>query len=92
MVQNRGEALTDLLLNTIRDAFAWTVNELKQLYTDACVNGAYINVNMKDHLSNTLDLSLEFMNDSVIRDAAHRLELVCMHSTEGYKCDGQWVD
>ena len=55
------------------------------------MDGAYINVNISKHLSNSLDLSTDLMNDSVIWDGAHRLELACIHSKEGYQFDGQSV-
>lgn len=37
------------------------------------------------------NLPVELMNDSVIWDAAHRLELACKHAKEGYTVKGQKI-
>ena len=91
MVENGGEALTDLLIKTILDTFGWTVDDLRQRITGACVDGQYIHLNMRDHLANALNLPVTLMNESVIWDAAHRLELACEHAKEGYTVSGQRV-
>ena len=53
-------------------------------FSGACVDGQYIHLNLRKHLSDILHLPVEFMNDSVIWDAAHRLELACQHAKEGF--------
>ena len=69
----------------------WTNEILRERLSGACVDGQYIHLNLATHLSDILDLSLEFMNDSVIWDAAHRIELACEHAKEGYTAGGQRI-
>ena len=91
MVSNSGISLTRLLVNTILNTFEWKEEDLRERFTGACVDGQYINLNMRDHLADILNLPINLMDDSVIWDAAHRLELACQHAKEGYSIGGQRI-
>ena len=91
VVSNSGISLTRLLVNTILNTFEWKEEDLRERFTGACVDGQYIHLNMRDHLADILNLPINLMDDSVIWDAAHRLELACQHAKEGYSIDGQRI-
>ena len=84
VVSNSGISLRRLLVNTILNTFEWKEEDLRERFTGACVDGQYIHLNMRDHLADILSLPINLMDDSVIWDAAHRLELACQHAKEGY--------
>ena len=48
------------------------------------MDGQYIYLNLRKHLADILYLPLDLMNDRVMWDAVHRLELACHHAKEGY--------
>ena len=91
VTENCGLSLSQLLVNTITGPLEWTDDTLRERLSGACVDGQYIHLNLRKHLSDILHLPLEFMNDSVIWDAAHRLELACQHAKEGYTVGGERI-
>ena len=91
VLRNDGLSLTQLLIDTVTKALEWKDEVLRERLSAACVDGQYIHCNMKSHLADILNLPKEFTDDSVIWDAAHRLELACEHAKEGYSVSGQMI-
>ena len=75
VTENNGLSLSQLLMKTVNEPLDWTNDIPRERSSGACVGGQYIHLNLATHLCNILDLSLEFMTDSVIWDAEHRIEL-----------------
>ena len=86
-----GLPLTQLLVTTVNETLDWNKDTLRERFSGACADGQYIHLNLGDHLSEILHLPKDLMNDSVLWDAAHRLELACQHAKEGYSVGGQRV-
>lgn len=65
----------------------WTKRDLRERLTGVCIDGQYINLNIVSHLSDILSLPKELVDDYIIWDPAHRLELGCKNAKEGKKMD-----
>ena len=62
--------------------------ELWQRFTGGCFDGKYIHLNIRKQFSESLNLFVEFMDDSNSHGAAHRLELAWLVAKVG-KIDHQ---
>ena len=74
VLDNSGISLTKLLIDTVTETFG-REEDLRECLSGVCVDGQYIHLKLGTHLSNILQIPQNIMDDSVIWDAAHRLEL-----------------
>lgn len=91
VTENGGLPLTKSLVEIVYRTLNWNADILRERFSGACVDGQYIHLKLGKHLSDLLYLPEDLMDDSVIWDAAHRLELACQHAKEGYTVSGQRV-
>ena len=74
---HKGFNISQLILQVCSEGLNLSYEDLRQRISGACFDGQYINLNVKKYFSDSLHLPIDFMEDIIIWDAAHRLELVC---------------
>ena len=85
IIHHTGKKITEFIINSICDALDWKTKDLRECFMGACFDGQYLHLNVWDHIAEKLQLPLDLMIDSIIHDAAHRLELVVKVAKEGKK-------
>ena len=73
---HKGVDISELILNACTEELGLTNNTLRQRISGGCFDGQYFHLNVESHLSEKLSLPMDFFEDCLIWDAAHRLELV----------------
>ena len=73
---HKGIDVSTLILDACVGELGFTTNQLRQRISGGCFDGQYFHLNVQRHLSDMLELPVEFLEDCLIWDAAHRLELV----------------
>ena len=91
VLDNSGISLTKLLVDTVTETLNWREEDLRERLSGVCVDGQYIHLKLGTHLSNILQIPQNIMDDSVIWDAAHRLELSAKYAKVGKAIDGRIV-
>ena len=75
-LRSDGIYLTNLLITEICTLLNWSTADLRKQICGGCFDGQYLHNNVPRHISDKLDLPLSFLQESVIHDPAHRIELV----------------
>ena len=89
---HKGEDISNLLLQSCCEKLNLSIEDLRLRFTGACFDGQYVHLNVRDHFAEKMHLPLLFMEDSVIHDCAHRLELAVNDAKNGKKDrDEKWV-
>ena len=73
---HKGDAVSKLAIDACLDELGLTINELRERFTGGCFDGQYFHLNIDRHFSTMLKLPQKMLEESLIWDAAHRLELV----------------
>ena len=80
---HKGNHVSELILKVCSDQLNLSFEDLRHRISGACFDGQYIHLNVRSHFSEMLHLPVEFFEDSVIWDAAHRLELAYDNAKNG---------
>ena len=70
------------MINSIQSNFGLTDLEIRSSFAGATADGQYINCNLDRHLSNELNLPLEFTTSVTIWDYCHMIERADVHARE----------
>ena len=70
-----GSYITNLLITDVCNVLNFSEADLRKRFCGACYDGQYLHLNVTNHISERLDLPLPFVQESVIHDPAHRVEL-----------------
>jgi len=79
------KVVAKLAIDTCLVELGLTKAELRQRISGGCFDGQYFHLNVQRHFSEMLNLPLESMQESLIWDAAHRLESVHDNIKNGKK-------
>ena len=92
VLSHKGRDISSLLLSCCSENLNLSLEEIRQRISGGCFDGQYLHLNVPRHLSEMLQLPLDFFEDSIIWDAAHRLELANDNVKNGKKdSQGNWV-
>ena len=73
--ESGSEYWAKLMINSIQSNFGLTDLEIRSSFAGAAVDGQYINCNLDRHLSNELNLPLEFTSSVTIWDYCHMIDM-----------------
>ena len=82
---HKGRDISHLIFQVMTDQLNLPLEEIRQRISGGCFDGQYIHLNARSHFSEILHLPPDFMEDAIIWDAAHRLELASDDVKKGKK-------
>ena len=85
---HKGKDISKLILDACFNGLDLNVDEVRQRISGGCFDGEYFHLNIDRHLSEAHKLPLDYLEDCLIWDAAHRLELVHDDVKNGKKDQG----
>ena len=89
---HKGREITELLLQVCFEQLNLSPEDLRQRFSGGTFDGQYLHLNVPKHMADILHLPPDFLEDAIIWDAAHRLELACEDVKTGKKdSSGNWV-
>ena len=80
-----GSYITNLFITEVCNVLNLSEADLRKRFCGACYDGQYLHLNVATHISEKLDLPLPFVQESVIHDPAHRVELAANDVKNGKK-------
>ena len=89
---HKGFEISELLLKACSEQLNMPIEEIRRRFSGGCFDGQYIRLNVKKHLGELLHLPDDFLEDAILWDTAHRLELASDDAKKGKKDQrGNWI-